>query len=407
MIKTYRIIILSLISLITFNAFSQETAGFTYDVYGYVNAQYFYNTRKNYAVVDGLFSLYPLPPLLNEKGEDLNAVDNHYFSVSTTRIGTKLNFGKTKGADIFGVIEVDFTGQADGMANYLRLRHAYIQTNWEKAQLLVGQYWNPMTLPQMMPSNKEMHNGAPFHPFGRLYQIRLEYQPAEKLNILSVLSFQRDYATIGVSNSKDYTQQIRSFIPITNLHLQYVSDNFFAGIGGEFKAIKPRETFLTPNNQTLRMNETMYNFSTSAYFNYKVKNHDLKSQAIIGDNLNDMTILGGYYESAFDTINNKFNYHPTTTFASWLDYTLTIGDFKPGLLLGYTMNLDIDTKGYINAYGLGMNIDNYYRISPRLEYTINSKFSLSLCVEYQNVKFNDVSKRVKGYKLALNATYNF
>lgn len=407
MIKTNRIIVLTLISLLSLSAFSQEKSGFSYDVYGYVNAQYFYNTRKNHSVVDGLFSMFPKAPLYNENGEDLNATPNHYFSVSTTRIGTKINLSEAMGAKFLGVIEVDFTGQAEGAANYLRLRHAYMQANWEKAQLLVGQYWNPMTLPQMMPSNKEMHNGAPFHPFGRLYQIRLEYQPIEKFNILSVLSFQRDYATIGVDNKKDYNQQIRTFIPITNLHLQYVSDNLFAGIGGEFKAIKPRETYLTPNNQTLKMDEVMYNFSTSVYFNYKTKKHDIKAQAIIGDNLNDMTIIGGYYESAYDTINNKFSYYPTTTFASWLDYTFTAGNFKPALLLGYTNNLDVNKEGYLNAYGLGMNIENYYRISPRLEYVLNSKFSVSLCVEYQNVKFKNISKRVDAYKLALNATYNF
>ena len=117
-----------------------------------------------------------------------------------------------------GVIEVDFTGQADGMANYLRLRHAYLQVNWEKSQLIAGQYWNPMTVPQIMPSNREMHNGAPFHPFSRLYQLRLDYNPFGKFNILSALAFQSDYATIEVDKIKDYNQQVRTFIPNLNLH---------------------------------------------------------------------------------------------------------------------------------------------------------------------------------------------
>ncbi len=406
MIRNYRIIIFTILSLITLKSFSQEKSGFSYDIYGYVNAQYFFNTRKTYSAVDGMFSLYPLAPNYNANGQDLNDVNNHYFSASTTRIGTKLNFGNIEAAKFLGVIEVDFTGQADGMANYLRLRHAYLQVNWKKSQLIAGQYWNPMTVPQIMPSNREMHNGAPFHPFSRLYQLRLDYNPFGKFNILSVLAFQRDYSTIGVDKIKDYNQQVRTFIPTLNLHFQYISDNFFAGVGGEFKAIQPRETYTT-NNQTLMMDEKMYNFSTSLYLSYKTKNHNIKSQAIIGDNLNDMTLIGGYYESAFDTINNKFSYHPTTTFSSWLDYTYKIGNFIPGVLVGYTKNLDVNTKGYVNAYGLGMDIDNYYRISPRIDYVHRNNFSIAFCVEYQNVKFKDISKRVEALKYALNCTYTF
>ncbi|MBP1645885.1 MAG: hypothetical protein H6Q16_1460 [Bacteroidetes bacterium] len=406
MIRNFRIIIFSLLTLITLNSIAQEKSGFTYDIYGFINAQYFFNTRKTYSSVDGLFSLYPLSPNYNAKGEDLNGVNNHYFSVSTTRIGTKFNFGEINGAKFKGLIEADFTGQAGGLANYLRFRHAYLQINWEKAQLIAGQYWNPMTVPQIMPSNKEMHNGAPFHPFSRIYQVRLDYKVFGNFNILSALSFQRDYATIGVDKIKDYNQQARTFIPITNLHFQYVSDNFFAGIGGEFKAIQPRETYTT-NNQTLIMDEKMYNFSTSIYFKYLTKKHSIKSQAIIGDNLNDLTLIGGYYESAFDTVNNKFTYHPATTFSSWLEYTYKIGNFIPGVLMGYTKNLDINTKGYQNAYGLGMDIDNYIRISPRIDYELKNNFSLSFCVEYQNVKFKDISKRVEALKYSLNCTYSF
>ncbi len=406
MIRNYRIIIFSLLTIITFSSFAQEKSGFSYDIYGFFNAQYYFNTRKTYSSVDGLYSLYPLAPNYNSKGEDLNGINNHYFTVSTTRIGTKFNFGEINGTKFRGLIEADFTGQAGGLANYFRFRHAYLQINWKKSQMIIGQYWNPMTIHQVSPFNKEIHNGAPFRPFSRIYQVRYEYKPFGKFNILSALSFQRDNATIGVDKIKDYNQQVRTFIPIMNLHFQYSSDNLFAGIGGEFKAIQPRETY-TINNQTLIMNEKMYNFSTSVYFKYLTKKHSFKSQAIIGDNLNDMSIIGGYYESAFDTINNKFSYNPTTTFSSWLDYSYDMGNFKPAVLIGYTKDLDVNTKGYQNAYGLGMDIDNYFRISPRIDYELKNNFFLTFCVEYQNVKFKDISKRVEALKFSLNCTYTF
>ncbi|HBN06459.1 MAG TPA: hypothetical protein DD434_11835, partial [Bacteroidales bacterium] len=79
MIRNYRIIIFSLLTIITFSSFAQEKSGFSYDIYGFFNAQYYFNTRKTYSSVDGLYSLYPLAPNYNSKGEDLNGINNHYF----------------------------------------------------------------------------------------------------------------------------------------------------------------------------------------------------------------------------------------------------------------------------------------------------------------------------------------
>ena len=86
MIRNYRIIIFTILSLITLKSFSQEKSGFSYDIYGYVNAQYFFNTRKTYSAVDGMFSLYPLASNYNANAQDLDVANNHYFSVTPTRI---------------------------------------------------------------------------------------------------------------------------------------------------------------------------------------------------------------------------------------------------------------------------------------------------------------------------------
>lgn len=96
-------------------------------------------------------------------------------------------------------------------------------------------------------------------------------------------------------------------------------------------------------------------------------------------------------------------------FSSWIDYSHSFGKFKPAILMGYTKNFDVDEPEYENAYGVGMDVDNYFRIAPRIEYFFLSNFSLTLSVEYASVKFKDevAIERVGGFRTAFGLCYLF
>jgi hypothetical protein len=407
MIKLKSLIIILLLS-VSFKSFSQEEKKYSCDVYGILDMQGFYTSRNTYNAIDGLFSLYPLAPSYDAQGKDLNGKSSLNFSSSPSRIGVRLKLGEAMGAKISGVIEGDLTGQADGIANFFRLRVAHINMNWNKAQLLVGQYWNPMVLPEMMPSNRDLHNGAPFHPFTRENQVRLDYHPYENFNLVAAIGLQRDYATIGVNSVRDYKQQNNTMLPEVNLHFQYKTKTILAGIGGRFLAIQPRENIVQAG-ETYSLDEKIYTFASTAYFNYKKGKDNLKMQALLGDNMNDLNLLGGYYESAFDTVNNSYSYKPTTVFSSWIDYAHSFGKFKPAIIIGYSKNFDVNESSYANAYGLGMTIDNYIRVAPRIEYFFKDNFSLTLALEYSSVKYKDevYKDRVNGFRTALAFCYLF
>ena len=306
MIKLKSLIAILLLS-VSLTSFSQEEKKYSCDVYGILDMQGFFISRNSYNAIDGLFSLYPLAPTYDAQGKDLNGKSSLNFSSSPSRIGVRLKLGEAMGAKVSGVIEGDLTGQADGIANFFRLRVAHINLNWEKAQLLVGQYWNPMVLPEMMPSNRDLHNGAPFHPFTRENQVRLDYHPYENFNLVLALGLQRDYATIGVNSVRDYKQQNNTMLPEVNLHFQYKTKTILAGIGGRFLAIQPRENIIK-EGETYSLDKKFYSFATTAYFNYKKGKDNLKFQVLLGDNMNDLNLLGGYYESAFDTVNNSYRF---------------------------------------------------------------------------------------------------
>lgn len=407
MTRCISIIIIFLISF-SFTSFAQKDNKFSFDVYGILDMQGFYNDRKTYSAIDGLFSLYPLSPSYDANQNDLNSKDNSNFSVAASRLGVRLGLGEALGAKILGTIEADFTGQADGIANYFKLRIANINLKWDNTQLLVGQYWNPMVIAEMLPSNRDLHNGAPFHPFARQSQIRVDFQPLENLNLVAALGFQRDFATIGVSSSKDYKQQTNTLIPEFNIFIQYRSNNLFFGIGGKIMTIEPRENY-TFNTTTYGVDQRMTNYLTTFFLNYKKDNSNLKLQALIGENMNDLSLLGGYYESSFDTITHSFSYKPTTVFSSWIDFSQLFGKIKPALLIGYSKNFDVNESSYANAYGLGMTIDNYFRIAPRIEYFFLNNFSLTLSLEYASVKYKDEvsTKRIDGKKASFALCYLF
>lgn len=401
-------ILIILIFLISIKTFSQETQKFSFDIYGILDMQGVYNERKTYSAIDGMFSLYPLPPSYGANHQDLNAKKAWNFSAASSRIGVRLGLGETLGAKITGILEADFTGQAGGLAHYFRLRMANINFKWDKTQVLIGQHWSPMVIPEMMPSNRDLHNGAPFHPFARQAQIRIDYQPIQALNLVAALGFQRDFANIGVSNTRDYFQQSNALTPELNLFMHYRGENLFFGLGAKLTNLQPREQYSIGSN-IYSLDKKILTYTTTAFLNFKKKNHNFKTQALYGESMNDLSLLGGYYESLFDTLNYEFKYKPTSVFSSWIDYSYSYNKLKPALLIGYSKNFDVNESNFASSYGIGMDIDNYFRIAPRIEYFFQTSFSLTLTLEYASVKFKDevANERVSGFRTAFALCYLF
>ena len=47
-----------------------------YQLYGFVRNDFYINSRQNFEVLDGLFSIFPKPVDINTNGKDKNAVPN-------------------------------------------------------------------------------------------------------------------------------------------------------------------------------------------------------------------------------------------------------------------------------------------------------------------------------------------
>lgn len=379
---------LSLVCLFS-NLFSQEKK-FGFEFYGWVSPQYFINSHEIEEARDGQLSLYPKPAEYDENGKDRNQNTNQNFSAAASRFGARIFLNDILGAKVVGNLETDFTGQSDANMHLLRLRQANVKMSWEKVSLTMGHGWSAFCVPEMMPAMQDLNNGAPFHPFSRLNHIRVDYSPLKILNLVASAGWQRDYASIGVNGGRDYRQQSFASIPELNLQLQVKTNHLFAGVGAEYKELKPNK------NQEA----TLSSFAYTAFLNYKNQDFNLKLQAISGENLNDYCMIGGFYEF-------NGNYTPTTVNSLWCDVSYSLGRITPALFIaGATHEYDRKQE---NLFGSGMGVENLYRIAPRVDFFLNKDLFFTLTLEYTNVKYQDeiCKERIGNYRLGVSLLYKF
>lgn len=379
---------LSLVCLFS-NLFSQEKK-FDFEFYGWVSPQYFINSHEIVEARDGQLSLYPKPAIYDENGKDKNQNTNQNFSAAASRFGARIFLSDILGAKVVGNLETDFTGQSDANMHLLRLRQANVKMSWENVSLTMGHGWSAFCVPEMMPAMQDLNNGAPFHPFSRLNHIRLDYSPIKILNVVATAGWQRDYASIGIGGGRDYRQQSFASIPELNLQLQVKTNHLFAGVGAEYKELKPNKD----------INNTLSSFAYTAFLNYKNQDFNLKLQAISGGNLNDYCMIGGFYEF-------NGNYTPTTVNSLWCDLSYSLGRITPALFIAGATH-DFDRKQE-NLFGSGMGVENLYRIAPRVDFFLNKDLFFTLTLEYTNVKYQDeiCKERIGNYRLGVSLLYRF
>ena len=139
-----------------------QKKNFSYKFYGQVRGDLFYNSRANAEIVDGLFHLYPKDVALDADGKDLNASPNGSFYLLYSRLGIDVQGPKVGSAKTSLKLEADFRGSGSNWA-VLRIRHAYVNLDWGKSAVLIGQTWHPL-FGEVFPQMLNLSTGAPFQP---------------------------------------------------------------------------------------------------------------------------------------------------------------------------------------------------------------------------------------------------
>jgi len=274
--------------------------------------------------------------------------------------------------------------------NAFRLRHSYIQLDWKKSSLLLGQYWHPLFVTEVFTTVISLNTGAPFQPFNRSTQIRYT-QKFNQVKLMATVLDQRDYTSNGPIG-KSFTYLSNSLIPNFNFLLQYNNKNTTFGIAYDIKSLKPR---LETDSNVIATGKIVSN-SVMTYFKWASKSFEFKTKAIYGENLTDNLMLGGYAVSSIDTLNDKRTYTPTKHAFIWMNFVyhkkFKTFSIHPGLFIGYSKNLGTKEENVGIFYATGSNINDLYRIAPSISFK-SGNFMISVELERTTASYGLIGKK--------------
>jgi hypothetical protein len=397
--KGFAIALMILFPFILNGQEKKEEAKFGISFSGFIKTDINYDSRQTVNIREGHFLLYPenLKPDLN--GKDINAKDHFGILSIQSRLTGKITGPNVLNAKTSALLEADFFGNENSSfsdVNGFRLRHAIIKLNWQTTELLVGQYWHPLFVPECFPDVVSFNTGAPFQPFSRNPQIRLS-QKAGNLKLIIAAAEQRDFSSNGPDGA-NVKYLSNSVIPDLNMHLQYTHSwnekiEFLIGIGGEFKQLTPRLYSQADRNLKDGKDSIYYagddkvkSYAVSMYSKLRLKSVTVKAYAIYGGNLFDLVMLGGYaVTSITESLQWKYEYAPVENLSLWTEIT-TNGKIQAALFAGYTKNLGTENDNLGIYYSRGSNINYVYRVAPRMIINLE-KLRVATELEYTSTQY--------------------
>jgi len=378
--KTLPVLFL-IIALYTFPLSPQEKdAGYFVKLGGFIKTDLFYDSHENVSLREGHVLLYPVIDKKDLSGLVYNNKTTFNFLSVQSRINALFSGPEFLGAKASAFVEGEFFGTSDGDMNGFRMRHAYLKLDWPSFSILTGQFWHPFLIPDVYADVISFNTGIPFQPFSRNPQVKFIYK-TDSFEFAVTAMGQRDFSSPGPVEKSSLLISSSSFLrnsglPILDFQIKYKGQAFVAGIGGNFKKLKPR--LITEKGYGT--DQTISSFAGLVYGKYQKDDFILKMQSVFGGNMYDLLMLGGYGVTSFDTTSGKEAYSNVKTMSVWTDFSYG-KEFKIGFFGGYTGNMgskDNLIKGKI--FTRGEDIHSLYRISGRVTYQI-SKVMIGLEIE--------------------------
>ena len=391
-------IIMNKINLIAFLLFlfsvgtslAQEQPKLTYKLSGFVRSDFCFDTRLSASANEGLFFLYPLNVSPDANGKDLNAIPYSGFHSFNTRVGLDIGGLKVFDANVSAKVEADFAGYSNS-STLLRIRRAFMTMKWENSSLLIGQEWHPM-FGGVIPTLLSLNTGAPFNPFNRSPQINYNYKSGN-VTLTAAALWQFQYHSIG-PDGKTPNYQRNANVPEFSAAIDFKHDGIVLGALADYLTLRPRTSFIGSDQGIYKADERLSSFSYGAYAGYSSGLFSVKAKSIVGENLSDMAMHGGFGVTKIDATTGEQEYTNFKHSSSWLN--LTYGKkYQGGVFAGYTKNLGSNEELHAasKVYGDGMGINELYRLCGTFTYNIPN-FTIGLEYEFTNAAYGEGSREL-------------
>ena len=395
--------------------------------YGFVRNYFSVDTRENLAGTGDLFNYLPKDNDWNQTEtdaassgiarEDLNAQTTMRFLSLTTRFGLDVQNYRWKKTEFCGKIEADFYAGLTGSTGtaQLRLRQAYMTLTWDslrmssdafaRINLQMGQAWHPLAAD--LPDVISLNTGAPFNPFSRTPQIKMDAQLGKRFTLTASAIWQMQYTSAGPEGaSANYIKYAHT--PEAYLGVSYhPNSNVLLRAGVDLLSISPRHSGSVLNAQgqeiKVKVSDRITTFSPFLYFQFKYKDFSMKAKTIFAQAGEHTNLNGGYGVKCINE-DGSWEYTPTRNSSSWI--SLTYGNRVKGILFtGYVRNFGTKDALATNAAGdiLGFyfsknsfaNMNRLWRLSPTVLFTWGH-FQLGLEYEITSAQYGKNQKASNG-----------
>lgn len=368
----------------------EEEKKFGIEFSGFVKNDMFFDTRQTFSAREGHFLLWPLPVAEDINGDDMNAGMNFNILAIQSRLTGSITGPDAFGAKTSGTIEGDFFAQANDNINLFRLRHAFMKLKWENSYLIMGQYWNPFFVTSCFANTLSFNTGTPFQAFARNPQIRFAYT-AGGIEFTAAALSQRDYASKGPDGS---SMLRNSGLPDLHAQVQYTTDALAAGAGISYKQLLPQHNntitdTVAGTTGTIVSSDKVSGLSVIAFAKYTAGSLTMKIENLMGQNLSDVLHVSGFAIIDQNIYEGTITYESIKSNSTWVDINYATDKFDVGLFGGYYMKLGTTSEivdPSMTIYGLGNNIANMVRLSPRAVFK-SGKTKLGLELEYDAVEY--------------------
>ncbi len=366
----------------------------TLEFYGFVRYEAYWDTYKGLNAANEQFFVLPLYAGTDANGEHINQTPTYNFSSMATRFGIRINGPEIFKAKTTGNIETDFAGDLGANPAMFRVRQANVVFSWPKSSLLVGQTWHPFWSGKVFPTVGGLNTGCPFQPFNRSPQVRYDYKANAKFILSGALVSEFQYKSYGftkietmtIDKSDAFTRNAGLPEMIANLELN--NGGFTLGTGASLKYIKPALYTVGAENKKYVSDELVQGVSFMGYTQYVKNMFTIRAKAVLGQNMNHLTIPGGYGVKSVESTTGAMTYTPYNTMTSFIN--MVYGKkYQLGFFAGYLKNLG--TSDALHNFGSsatpvtvtpGMcaSVASMYRIAPHFALNVSK---LRLVFEYE------------------------
>ena len=169
------------------------------------------------------------------------------------------------------------------------------------------------------------------------------------------------------------------------LGIYYNTNGFSMGVAGQFNSVKPIDVTTGSDGLKHITNELNNSLIGMGYFGYKKDKLYILVKGLVGQNMVNLTMFGGYGVKDYNTTTGAMTYTNYNNYTALFNivYGKTV---QFGLFTGIAGNMGTSDPLYnftdsgAKIAGLLANIQNVYRVAPHISYNVKN---LNFVLEYE------------------------